>query len=79
VITLLIFGEAYMLWSSSLCSLLQFPSTSSWVQIFSSASCSQALAIYILPLLVMHYTGDCISVTPVQRTSAFCSLIWAGW
>jgi hypothetical protein len=46
-ITLIILGEAYKLWSPSLCSLLQPPATSSLlVQIFSSASWSQTLTMH---------------------------------
>jgi hypothetical protein len=42
LIILIISGEAYKLWSSSSCSLLQPPS---------SASCSQIVSIYILLLV----------------------------
>jgi len=35
--TVTISGEVYKLWSSSLCSLLQPPTTSSYTEIFSSA------------------------------------------
>jgi len=41
LITLILFAGVYSLWSTSLCSLLQPPATSSQVQIFSSAPCSQ--------------------------------------
>jgi hypothetical protein len=41
LITLTMSSEVSNLWRSSLCSLLQFPATSSYVQIFSSAPCSE--------------------------------------
>jgi len=47
LITIIIFGEAYKLQSSSLCSLL--PLSPSEVQIFSSAPYSQTPSIYIFP------------------------------
>jgi hypothetical protein len=44
--------EEYKLWISSLCSFLQSPVTSSlFVQIFSSAPCSQTPSVYVPPLL----------------------------
>jgi len=51
LITLLICGKVYKLQSSSLYSLLQPPATSSQVQIFSSAPCSQIPSIHVLPLV----------------------------
>jgi hypothetical protein len=52
LITLTTFVEVYTLRSSSLCSLLQPPSTSSLlVPIFSSPPCFQTPSIYIFPLV----------------------------
>jgi hypothetical protein len=52
LIILIILGEEYTLWSSSLCSLLQPAVTSLFsVQIFSSAPCSQTLSVYVPPLM----------------------------
>jgi hypothetical protein len=51
LIFLIILGEEYILRSSSLCSFLQLPITSSlFGQTFSSAPCSQTPSVYILPL-----------------------------
>jgi hypothetical protein len=43
MITLIVFGEAFKLWISSLCSLLHSPATSS--------PCSQTPSIFVLPLV----------------------------
>jgi hypothetical protein len=63
LITLIIFGEAYTLWSSSLCSLLQPPVTSSLLGpnnllsiLFSNTS------IYVLP-----FVRERPSFTPIQN------------
>jgi len=56
LISLIIFDEVYKLRSSSLCSLLQPPTTSSWMQIFSSAPSSQIHSAFF-PLCVRPSPG----------------------
>jgi hypothetical protein len=52
LIILIIFCNVYKVWSSSLCSLLTLLSLHpSWVQIFSSAPCSQTPSVYVLLLM----------------------------
>jgi hypothetical protein len=63
LVTLIIFGEAYKLRSSSLCHLFQPPAISSLhVQIFSSALSSQEPSIYVLSW------SERLSFTPIQKT-----------
>jgi hypothetical protein len=51
LIILITLGEEYKSHSSSLCSFLHPPAISSSVQTFSSAPCSQTLAVYVIPLM----------------------------
>jgi hypothetical protein len=46
----LIFSEAYIFWSLSLCSLL-LPIPPSYIHIFFSVCCSQTSSFYVLPLM----------------------------
>jgi hypothetical protein len=55
LITLIIVCEGNKLWSSSLCSVLQFPATFSlFYYIFSSAPCSQMLSIFRYNRIFYH-------------------------
>jgi hypothetical protein len=67
LISLIMFDEEYKLQSSSLCSFLLSPLTSSPSdQIFSSAPCSQTLSVYVPPLTFKRRTFEMV-------------VAWAGW
>jgi hypothetical protein len=51
LITLMVYGEAYKLWSSSLCSLIQPPTTSSILGSNSVSAPCQTPPVYVLPLV----------------------------
>jgi hypothetical protein len=72
LITLIILGEEYKLWSSSLCSFLQPPVTLyiSLVPMFSSTPCSQTPSVGVSPL---------ISDTHIENHRKICILIYSNF
>jgi hypothetical protein len=60
LITLIIFGKKYKLWSSSVCDFLQTPVTYlSWVQIFSARSSQTSSSCYIWRWTTSHINFLC--------------------
>jgi hypothetical protein len=86
LISLIISGEEYKLWNSTLCSLLQLPRTSSLLGpniLFST--CSQTPSIYILPLVwenqVQHpFKKDkIVSFLKVTELRWKNKIFWTDW
>jgi hypothetical protein len=67
ILIILVHGEEYKLWSSSLCSFLH-PAVTSFllVQIFSSAPCSQTPSIYLE--YIKYWTLDLNQMLPTNQT-----------
>jgi hypothetical protein len=74
LISLIILGEQYKLWSSSLCSFLQPPITSSSVEIFSSAPCY----IRIYYKMYTAFLPICTVATAVKAMRKHCGGVFGG-